>query len=45
VLYITNIWEWSGGMMSRLYWETGSLNNINDPAEAWPAFPDTASAF
>jgi mannan endo-1,4-beta-mannosidase len=39
VLYITNNWEWSGGMMSRLYWETGKYMNMNDPADPWPAFP------
>jgi len=45
VLYLTNFWEWSGGMMSRLYWETGRYKNMNDPADPWPAFPDMASAF
>lgn len=45
VLYLTNFWEWSGGMMSRLYWETGHYKNMNDPADPWPAFPDAASAF
>src|SRR5690606_29911946 len=45
VLYLTNFWEWSGGMMSRLYWQTGRLTDMNDPAAPWPAFPDAASAF
>ena len=45
VLYLTNFWEWSGGMMSRLYWETGRYKDMNDPADPWPAFPDAASAF
>ena len=45
VLYLTDFWEWSGGMMSRLYWETGRYKNMNDPADPWPAFPDAASAF
>ncbi len=45
VLYLTNNWEWSGGMMSRLYWETGRYKDMNDPADPWPAFPDAASAF
>ena len=45
VLYLTNNWEWSGGMMSRLYWETGQYTNMNDPADPWPAFPDAGSAF
>jgi mannan endo-1,4-beta-mannosidase len=45
VLYLTNFWEWSGGMMSRLYWETGRYKNMNDPADPWPAFPDASSQF
>ena len=45
VLYLTNFWEWSGGMMSRLYWETGRWTDMNDPAAPWPAFPDAVSAF
>lgn len=45
VLYLTNFWEWSGGMMSRLFWETGRYKNMNDPADPWPAFPDAVSAF
>jgi mannan endo-1,4-beta-mannosidase len=45
VLYLTNFWEWSGGMMSRLYWETGQYKNMNDPADPWPAFPDMSCQF
>ncbi len=45
VLYLTNFWEWSGGMMSRLYWQTGTYTNKDDPARPWPAFPDAVSAF
>ncbi|WP_114520432.1 mannanase [Altererythrobacter sp. ZODW24] len=45
VLYFTNNWEWSGGMMSRLFWETGEVTNMNDPEKPWPAFPDAGSAF
>jgi mannan endo-1,4-beta-mannosidase len=45
VLYLTNFWEWSGGMMSRLYWATGRYKDMNDPADPWPAFPDATSAF
>ena len=36
---------WNGGMMSRLYWQTGRLTDMNDPAAPWPAFPDAVSAF
>lgn len=45
VLYFTNNWEWSGGMMSRLQWQTGSHVDMNDPGAPWPAFPDAGSAF
>ncbi|GGC02548.1 mannanase [Novosphingobium endophyticum] len=45
VLYFTNNWEWSGGMMTRLWYETGRYIDMNDPAHAWPAFPDAGSAF
>lgn len=46
VLYLTNFWEWSGGMMTYLYWVNGGhyINN-NDPAHPWPEFADRASAF
>lgn len=45
VLYLTNNWEWSGGMMTLLSYETGAYLNMNDPAHPWPAFPDAASEF
>ena len=45
VMYLTNFWEWSGVMMSRLYWETGRYKNMNDPADPWPAFPDMSAQF
>jgi len=45
VLYLTNNWEWSGGMMTLLWYETGQYLDNNDPAHPWPAFPDTGSAF
>jgi mannan endo-1,4-beta-mannosidase len=46
VIYLTNFWEWSGGMMTYLYWTNGGryLNN-NDPAHPWPEFPDMSSEF
>ena len=45
VLYFTNNWEWSGGMMTLLWYETGQYIDMNDPAHPWPAFPDAGSAF
>jgi mannan endo-1,4-beta-mannosidase len=45
VLYLTNNWEWSGGMMTRLWYETGHYLDNNDAAHPWPAFPDAAAAF
>ena len=46
VIYLTNFWEWSGGMMTYLYWTNGGryLDN-NDPAHPWPEFPDMSSEF
>lgn len=41
VLYLTNFWEWSGGMMTYLSWVNGGRYlDMNDPAHPWPAFPD-----
>lgn len=46
VLYLTNFWEWSGGMMTYLYWVNGGRYiNMNDPAHPWPEFPDWNAAF
>ena len=45
VLYLTNFWEWSGGMMTYLYYTTGKYTDMNDPAHPWPAFPDHNSDF
>jgi len=45
VLYLTNFWEWSGGMGSYLFYVTGSYVNMNDPAQPWPAFPDHNAQF
>jgi mannan endo-1,4-beta-mannosidase len=45
VLYLTNNWEWSGGMMTRLWYDTGRYLDNNDPAHPWPAFPDAAAGF
>jgi mannan endo-1,4-beta-mannosidase len=46
VIYVTNFWEWSGGMMTYLYWTNGGRYlNMNDPAHPWPQFPDMSSEF
>jgi mannan endo-1,4-beta-mannosidase len=46
VLYLTNFWEWSGGMVTYLsYVNGGRYVNMNDPAHPWPEFPDFASGF
>ena len=45
VLYLTNNWEWSGGMMTLLWYETGQYIDNNDPAHPWPQFPDLGSQF
>ena len=46
ILCLTNFWEWSGGMMTYLYWVNGGQYlNMNDPAHPWPQFPDFNSAF
>lgn len=46
VCYLTNFWEWSGGMMTYLSWVNGGKYlNMNDPAHPWPEFPDMAAGF
>lgn len=46
VIYLTNFWEWSGGMMTYLSWVNGGrFINMNDPAHPWPQFPDWNAAF
>ena len=41
VIYLTNFWEWSGGMMTYLYWTNGGRYiDMNDPAHPWPEFAD-----
>ena len=46
VIYLTNFWEWSGGMMTYLYWTNGGrFVNMNDPAHPWPEFTDMSSEF
>jgi mannan endo-1,4-beta-mannosidase len=46
VIYLNNFWEWSGGMMTYLYWTNGGRYvNMNDPTHPWPEFPDMSSEF
>ena len=46
VIYLTNFWEWSGGMMTYLYWTNGGhYINMNDPTHPWPEFADMSSEF
>ncbi|MDQ0251393.1 mannan endo-1,4-beta-mannosidase [Sphingomonas kyeonggiensis] len=46
VLYLTNFWEWSGGMMTYLSWVNGGKYlDANDPAHPWPEFPDMTAQF
>ncbi|MEG3167042.1 cellulase family glycosylhydrolase [Sphingomonas sp. LB3N6] len=46
VIYLTNFWEWSGGMMTYLSWVNGGKYiNMNDPAHPWPEFADWNAAF
>lgn len=46
VLYLSNFWEWSGGMMTYLYWTNGgTFVDMDDPTQPWPAFPDKSAAF
>jgi mannan endo-1,4-beta-mannosidase len=46
VIYLTNFWEWSGGMATYNYWTNGGhFINMNDPAHPWPEFADFSSLF
>jgi len=46
VLYLTNFWEWSGGMATYLLWTNGGhYIDMGDPAHPWPEFPDFVSGF
>lgn len=45
VLYLTNFWEWSGGMSTYLWYDTGSYIDMGDPAHPWPAFANASSRF
>ncbi|MEH3102572.1 MAG: cellulase family glycosylhydrolase [Sphingomonas phyllosphaerae] len=46
VLYLTNFWEWSGGMMTYLsYVNGGRYIDANDPAHPWPAYANATAQF
>jgi mannan endo-1,4-beta-mannosidase len=45
VLYLTNFWEWSGGMGSYLWYATGEYLDNGDAAHPWPQFPDHNAGF
>jgi mannan endo-1,4-beta-mannosidase len=46
VLYLTNYWEWSGGMVQYNVWADGGPGvDPEDPALGWPAFMNFAASF
>ena len=45
VLYLSNFWEWSGGMGTYLWYATGQYLDMGDPAHPWPEFPDHNAGF
>ncbi|MGZ3305973.1 MAG: glycoside hydrolase 5 family protein [Asticcacaulis sp.] len=46
VLYLTNFWEWSGGMVTYQSWfNGGNYINNGDPAHPWPEFADFSAQF
>jgi mannan endo-1,4-beta-mannosidase len=46
VIYLNNFWEWSGGMVTYLYWTNGGhYIDLNDPAHPWPEFADFSAQF
>ena len=46
IVYLTNFWEWSGGMVTYLYWTNGGRYiDMNDPAHPWPEFADFSAQF
>jgi Endo-beta-mannanase len=39
VIFLSNFWEWSGGMVTYLSWVNGGeYINLGDPDQPWPAF-------
>jgi mannan endo-1,4-beta-mannosidase len=46
VVFLNNFWEWSGGMVTYLYWTNGGRYiNLGDPAHPWPEFADFSAQF
>ncbi|MGC9955063.1 MAG: cellulase family glycosylhydrolase [Rhizomicrobium sp.] len=46
VVYLNNFWEWSGGMVTYLYWTNGGhYIDLGDPAHPWPEFADFSAQF
>ena len=46
LIYLGNIWEWSGGFATYLYWTNGGhYIDMNDPAHPWPEFADFSAQF
>lgn len=46
VLYLTNFWEWSGGMMTYLYWTNGGRYvDMDDSEDPWRAYADFTAQF
>jgi len=46
VIYLNNFWEWTGGMMTYLFWTNGGRYfDMNDPAHPWPAWADYCAKF
>jgi len=46
VIFLNNFWEWSGGMMTYLYWTNGGhYIDLGDPAHPWPEFADFSAGF
>jgi mannan endo-1,4-beta-mannosidase len=45
VLFLTNYWEWSGGMSQYNVWTGREPVDPYDPAQGWPAFMDFSASF
>jgi len=46
VLYLSNFWEWSGGLMTYLAWTNGGhFVDIDDSDDPWSKFADFAADF
>lgn len=46
VLYLSNFWEWSGGLMTYLAWTNGGQYvDIDDSEDPWSKFADFAADF